>query len=115
MAESETGTPRRLSRKIALRTGIIILSNLVLLIAARIALPYIVKSVDNKKLSGLPRYQGHAADVDMHIYRGAYSIKGLEVTKSNGAVPAPYFSRLRSHPEVIIRLSPSRQSQRERR
>src|SRR5512140_2223317 len=78
--------------KIASRTGIVILCILVLLVAVRIALPHVIKSQINKKLASLPDYQGHVADVDLHIYRGAYSIKGIELDKKNGAVPVPFFS-----------------------
>jgi hypothetical protein len=58
----------------------------------RIALPYVVKSVVNNKLASLPEYRGDIDDVDLHIYRGAYSIKGLELNKSTGAVPVPFIS-----------------------
>src|SRR5512146_2493425 len=78
--------------RIAPRTGIIVLCIVILLVAVRIALPYIVKSQVNKKLSSLPDYQGRVADVDLHIYRGAYSIKGIELNKKNGSVPVPFFS-----------------------
>jgi hypothetical protein len=92
MAEREKKSVGRILRKIATRTGIIILGIVLLLVAARIAAPYIIKSQVNKKLASLPEYDGHITDVDLHVYRGAYSIKGLEVTKKNGAVPVPFFS-----------------------
>lgn len=79
-------------KRIASRTGIIVLCIVVLLVAVRIALPYVIKSQVNKKLSSLPDYQGRVADVDLHIYRGAYSIKGIELNKKNGSVPVPFFS-----------------------
>ncbi len=92
MANREKRTARQILGKIASRTGIIILSIVVLLVAVRIALPYIIKSQINKKLASLPEYQGRVADVDLHVYRGAYSIKGVELNKKNGNVPVPFFS-----------------------
>lgn len=92
MADHEKKSVRRVLRKIATRSGIVILSIIVLLVAVRIALPYVLKSQINKKLASLPDYRGRVADVDVHVYRGAYSIKGIELTKKNGAVPVPFFS-----------------------
>ena len=79
-------------RKIASKAGIVVLSILLLLTAVRIALPYIIKSAVNAKLDNIPGYHGSIADVDLHIYRGAYSIQGIELTKTTGAVPVPFFS-----------------------
>jgi len=92
MRERAKKSGARILGKIASRTGIIVLSVLLLLVAVRMALPYVVKSAVNKKLNTIPGYQGSIADVDLHIYRGAYSIEGIELTKTTGAVPVPFFS-----------------------
>ncbi len=92
MAETEQKTTRRILGTIASRTGIIMLSVIVLLVAVRIALPYVIKSVVKKTLNTIPGYQARIADVDLHVSRGAYVIKGIELTKSSGAVPVPFFS-----------------------
>jgi hypothetical protein len=92
MTNREKRTAKQILGKIASRTGIVILSIVVLLVAVRIALPYVVKSQINKKLASLPDYQGSVADVDLHVYRGAYSIKGVELNKKNGKVPVPFFA-----------------------
>ena len=50
---------------------------ILLLIILRIALPFIVKDYVNKVLDDMPDYTGHVEDIELHIYRGAYVIKGL--------------------------------------
>lgn len=78
--------------KISRTTLIVIISIVVLLVAIRIALPHIIKYEVNKKLNELPDYKGHIDDVDLHIYRGAYAINGVEILKRNGKVAEPFFS-----------------------
>ncbi|MCC9166417.1 DUF748 domain-containing protein [Pontibacter harenae] len=63
---------------------IIVAVLLVLLIAFRIALPYIVKNYVNKSLDEMPGYTGHVDDIDLHLYRGAYTIKGLVLVEEKG-------------------------------
>lgn len=77
---------------IASKTGKIVLVVVVLLIGIRIALPYIVLHYVNKTLDELPEYDGHVEDVDLHLYRGAYEIQGIEIVKTGGKVPVPFFS-----------------------
>jgi uncharacterized protein YhdP len=55
---------------------------IVLLVAARVALPYVVKDYVNRKLAALDSYDGHVDDIDIHLWRGAYSIDGLEIVKT---------------------------------
>lgn len=69
---------------------IIIISILVVLIAARIALPSIVKSYVNKTLNNLEGYNGSVEDIDIHFYRGAYAIKGLEIVQTTDSIPVPF-------------------------
>lgn len=78
--------------KISKTTLIVVISIVIVLVAVRIALPYIIKHEINKKLQTLPDYTGHVDDVSMHIYRGAYSIDGIELKKKNGEVPVPFLS-----------------------
>jgi hypothetical protein len=63
-----------------------------LLVAARLALPHVVKRYVNQKLAEIPNYRARIADVDIHLWRGAYSIQGIDVVKTNGKVPVPFFS-----------------------
>src|SRR5690606_37591710 len=94
MTEPEQTTPsphprraRRGRRMLEWTIGI-----LVVLIACRVALPYGVEWYVNKKLDESPDYEGHVGDVDIHLYRGAYSIDDVSITKTDGDVPVPLFA-----------------------
>ncbi|MGE5499046.1 MAG: DUF748 domain-containing protein [Syntrophothermus sp.] len=75
------------------KTTLITISILVIiLVAVRIALPYIVKNAVNKKLNEVEGYRGSVDDIDIHLYRGAFSIKGIVIRKVTGNIPTPFFS-----------------------
>jgi hypothetical protein len=78
---------RRFGRTLLIVLGILV----VLLVAARLALPHCVLQFVNRKLDQLPDYTGRVADVDIHLIRGAYTIKGLDLLKkSKDAPPEPF-------------------------
>lgn len=61
------------------------------LLAARIALPFVVRSALNHRLEKIPGYTGHVNDVSMHLWRGAYSMQGLRILRREGQVTEPFF------------------------
>jgi hypothetical protein len=63
---------------------------LVVLIAARLSMPYFVTRYVNKVLGDLEGYRGSIYDVDIHLYRGAYSIDSLKVFKTEGNREVPF-------------------------
>src|SRR5919108_2316520 len=65
------------------------------LVAGRIALPFVVEQYVNRKLAALETYDGHVGDVDIHLWRGAYSIDGVEIVKRGAARPVPFFKAAR--------------------
>jgi hypothetical protein len=69
-----------------------LLALLVVLIGARLALPYIVKTYVNKTLAVIPGYPGYIDDVDIALWRGAYVIKGMNIQKDAAKIPVPFFS-----------------------
>lgn len=76
----ESGTPKAPRKKRRwLRNTLLII--LLVLIGLRIALPYIVLHLLNKQLAGIKEYYGHIADVDIHLYRGAYVVKDMYLVK----------------------------------
>ena len=79
-------------KHIARRTLIGVLVIVALLVAARIALPYVVKDYLNRKMDRMGDYHGHVADVDIHLWRGAYSLTDLRIDKVDGKLPVPFFS-----------------------
>tara|TARA_R110002020_G_scaffold21009_6_gene71387 strand:+ start:43580 stop:44680 length:1101 start_codon:yes stop_codon:yes gene_type:complete len=63
---------------------------LLLLIALRIALPYIVKKYVNDTLADIPGYYGQVEDIDLSLIRGAYVIKNLYLNKVNAGSEVPF-------------------------
>lgn len=63
-----------------------------LLVALRLALPWIVQSYVNRTLDEMPEYDGRIGDVDIHLWRGAYSIQNVDIVKTDGDVPVPFFA-----------------------
>lgn len=73
----------------------------VVLIVVRLALPWIVRDVVNARMAEMGDYSGHVADVDLHIWRGAYSLQTLTIDKVSGKIPVP----LLAAPRTDIALS----------
>jgi hypothetical protein len=61
-------------------------------VALRLALPSIVRDYVNRKLDRLPDYDGHVGGIDIHLLRGAYTIKNVDIIKTQGLLSAPFFS-----------------------
>jgi hypothetical protein len=74
---------------------IVITTFVCLLVAGRIALPYIVKDYANQRIAALDSYDGHVGDIDIHLWRGAYSIDDIVVVKTGAKRPVPFFSSRR--------------------
>jgi hypothetical protein len=68
----------------------------VLLVAGRLALPYVVLDYLNGRMAKMGSYSGHIVDIDIHLWRGAYSIDRLVVQKVDGKVPVPLFNAART-------------------
>jgi hypothetical protein len=72
------------------KVWLILGSILVLLIVARLMLPYFVTRYVNKVLADIDGYEGSISDVDIHLIRGAYSIQDLKLFKVNGHNKVPF-------------------------
>ena len=68
----------------------IIIIVVVVLVGARIYLPYWVTDYVNKVLDDVPGYSGSIDDVDIHLYRGAYRIHKLKMVKTDEEIPVPF-------------------------
>jgi len=62
------------------------------LICLRLALPFALKTFVNHQLNKSRDYSGKIGDVTVHLWRGAYQIHGINIFKTGGKVPAPFFS-----------------------
>lgn len=76
--------------RLSLVTRIVILTIIALLVIGRLVMPYAVKHYVNRKLQQLPGYGGSIGDVDIHLYRGAYSIHDVDIFKKTNSVPIPF-------------------------
>ena len=81
-----------IKKTILSRTGKIIIAVIIILLAFRVALPYIVKNYVNNVLDQIPGYKGRVGDIDMHLWRGAYEIENVSLIKTSGKIPVPFFS-----------------------
>ena len=61
--------------------GKILLGLIILIIAVRIALPYIILKYANKTLANVEGYYGHINDIDLALFRGAYVIDSFYLNK----------------------------------
>lgn len=66
----------------------------VLIIVARLILPYVVLHYANKTLAGMKGYYGHIEDIDLALIRGAYKIDSLYLNKTDTTTgkQTPFFS-----------------------
>lgn len=62
---------------------------LLLVLAAQLTLPWLIRDYLNGKLADMGDYRGHIADIDLAWWRGAYRINDLRIVKSSGDVPVP--------------------------
>lgn len=62
----------------------------ILLVIARLMLPYFITKYVNNVLADIDGYSGKIDDVDIALIRGAYVIKGLQIEKTGGKVPVPF-------------------------
>lgn len=76
---------RRRNMYAALAAAVLVLA------ALRGALPWAVKTYANRRLAALDGYKGSLRDVDLHLWRGAYTVKGLKLERSDGGELAPFF------------------------
>ncbi|GAB3930581.1 DUF748 domain-containing protein [Larkinella terrae] len=72
------------------RSTKIILAVVILLIVARLLLPYFVLRYLNKLMADMGSYTGHVEDVDIALITGSYQIKELRIRKINGKIKEPF-------------------------
>jgi len=80
-------------RALRRRPAIVILLVVALVsIGIRAALPTVVTRYVNGVLNDLPGYEGRLEDVDLHLWRGAYTIHGLAIEKLERQRRIPIFA-----------------------
>lgn len=78
------------TKKLLIALGVLAL----LLGIVRLAAPVYILGYVNRTLDGLDGYTGRVADIDLHIWRGAYQIHGVRIEKEGkaGKRPIPFVS-----------------------
>jgi hypothetical protein len=61
-----------------------------ILAVLRLALPFALQAYVNRLLARNPKYQGTVGDVDVALYRGAYTIHDIDIRKRGARVPVPF-------------------------
>lgn len=72
------------------RTTKILIALVVLLVVARLLLPYFVLRYVNKSLADMGDYTGHVEDIDIQLIQSAYQIDDLRIHKVNGKIREPF-------------------------
>src|SRR5688572_5808474 len=89
MPAEKTPSIRRL-RRWPRHVVITIVAVAAVLLAARIALPWVVKKQVNDRLQSIHGYTGQVADIGIALWRGAYALEGVEIYKVSGEVRTPF-------------------------
>lgn len=63
-----------------------------ILVGIRLMLPSITKNYANKVINNLNGYNGSVADVEIHLWRGAYSLHHIKINKTKGHIPVPFLN-----------------------
>ncbi len=94
MGELQKLTKKAENRWLRLARGArwVILVTAVILVALRLALPWMIKSYVNHQLAKVPDFSGRIGKVQVSLWRGAYTIRDIKIFKSEGGVPVPFFS-----------------------
>jgi hypothetical protein len=79
---------RRIWRILAIAAAVLT----VVLVGVRLALPSIVRWQVNQILNQSPLYSGKIDDIQISLWRGAYSIQGVSISKTTGNIPVPLFT-----------------------
>ena len=76
------------------KAGLYFLAFVILIIVARLVLPYVVLHLVNKNLAVMKGYYGHVNDIDLSIIRGAYQIDSIYLNKKDTVTnkQTPFFA-----------------------
>jgi len=75
--------------------GIVLLVLAVILGVGRAIMPWAVRDYVNRTLDRSPMYSGRIGPVRIHLWRGAYSIDNVRISKTTEDVPVPLFDAKR--------------------
>jgi hypothetical protein len=94
-ASSEAGPHKRRKGKGWRRLLYVLLALGLLAGVGRALLPWGLRKYVNRTLEQSPLYQGKIGAIKVHLWRGAYSIADVQISKTTGSVPVPFFASKR--------------------
>lgn len=81
-------------------------------------MPYVILRYAEYRINKIPEYQVKIADIDIHLYRGSYTIKNIRLFKIKGKIPVPFFAadridfavqwRVLLHGKLVAQISADR-------
>lgn len=74
------------------RVVVTVVAVVLVLVAARVAAPFVVRDQINDRLQSIPGYAGNVERVGIHLLRGAYSLHGVAIFREEGKVRHPFFA-----------------------
>jgi hypothetical protein len=83
-------TPKPKSRWRFFRYFLLVL--VLLLVTARLAMPHALRWYVNRTLDKSQVYQGKIGNIEVHLWKGGYSIHDIRLVKMTGNVPVPLFA-----------------------
>src|SRR5688572_19541789 len=92
-AEGTRERPKR--HRIRWTVIIVLLAIVAVLVIARALMPWAVRDYVNRTIDRNPLYAGEVGEVEIHLWRGAYSIDDVRISKTTGNVPVPFFAAKR--------------------
>src|SRR5690349_19372127 len=93
-AEENTTSKRRKGRR-GMTLLFVCLAILGVLGIARLLMPWFVRDYVNRTLDRNTMYAGRIGAVEIHLLRGAYSIRNIKLNKTTGNVPVPLLAAKR--------------------
>jgi hypothetical protein len=97
-ADNPSGSPKPVAKKRRRwwrRLGITLIVIVALLGTARLVLPSQVRRYVNRTLDRNQLYEGRIGKVEVHLLRGAYSIRDVQISQRTGNVPVPLLAAKR--------------------
>lgn len=85
--------PKRRSRWRKIGFAFLIL--ILLLTVARAAMPTVLRWYVNRTIDRSPIYEGRIGDIEVSLWRGAYTINDIRIVKRMGNIPVPLFAAKR--------------------
>jgi hypothetical protein len=64
----------------------------VVFVVVRLMLPFALRTFVNRQLNRSHDYGGSIGNVTVHLWRGAYQVHDIHISKRSGEVPVPFFS-----------------------